>query len=69
MAWEVRFRRLIRVRSVLTLKISVVAADDAGTERERKELDERFTQMRPEVLETLRECFLTFRACMTHMTQ
>lgn len=34
---------------------SAVAADDAGFERERKELDERFGQLRPEVLETLRE--------------
>lgn len=53
---------------VLMLKISVVAANDSGTERERKELGERFTQMRPEVLETLRECFLVFGTCMSHVT-
>lgn len=34
---------------------SAVAADDIGSERERKELDERFAQLRPEVLETLRK--------------
>jgi nuclear pore complex protein Nup133 len=34
---------------------SAVAADEAGSERERKELDERFGQLRPEVLETLRK--------------
>ncbi|KAF7967089.1 hypothetical protein HWV62_35891 [Athelia sp. TMB] len=33
---------------------SAVAADDPGSERERKELEERFGQLRPEVLETLR---------------
>jgi nuclear pore complex protein Nup133 len=42
---------------------SAVAADETGSERERKELDEKFGQLRPEVLETLRrwlKCCLDF---------
>lgn len=37
------------------MKCSAAAADESGSERERKELDERFAQLRPEVLETLRK--------------
>ncbi|KAH7910183.1 hypothetical protein BJ138DRAFT_1127105, partial [Hygrophoropsis aurantiaca] len=33
---------------------SAVAADDAANERDRKELEDRFAQLRPEVFETLR---------------
>ncbi|KIM87137.1 hypothetical protein PILCRDRAFT_64451 [Piloderma croceum F 1598] len=33
---------------------SAAAADETGTERERQELEEKFGQLRPEVLETLR---------------
>jgi len=31
-----------------------MAADDPNSQRDRKELEERFAQLRPEVLETLR---------------
>lgn len=34
---------------------SASASEQAGVERERSELEERFRQLRPEVLETLRE--------------
>jgi nuclear pore complex protein Nup133 len=34
---------------------SAAAADETGTERERQELEEKFGQLRPEVLETLRK--------------
>lgn len=34
---------------------SAAAVNEATSERERKELNERFEQLRPEVLETLRE--------------
>ena len=33
---------------------SVVAADESGSKRERQELEDKFGQLRPEVLETLR---------------
>jgi nuclear pore complex protein Nup133 len=33
---------------------SAVAADESGSKRERQELEEKFGQLRPEVLETLR---------------
>ena len=66
MVREVRFRQYEHIGVELTSMISIVAADDPETERERKELDERFTQMRPEVLETLRECLLAFWICISH---
>jgi nuclear pore complex protein Nup133 len=32
-----------------------MAADEPGSERDRTELEDRFAQLRPEILETLRE--------------
>ena len=38
----------------LSLLPSPMAADDPNSPRERKELEDRFLQLRPEILETLR---------------
>lgn len=39
---------------VLTVESSPMAADELGSERDRIELEDRFAQLRPEILETLR---------------
>ena len=45
----------------MTTIYSSTAGDERGAERERSELEERFKQLRPEILDTLRTSGVNYR--------
>ena len=48
------------------MDISPIAADDAGVEREKSELFDRFRQVRPEALEILRKLHASVPISRSH---
>lgn len=63
---EVSWTTYVHAQIPQLMDISPIAADDAGVEREKSELFDRFRQVRPEALEILRKLHASVPISRSH---